>query len=454
MNLRSKFLRDTTRLQAAGLFTTLVQTASVVLLAFLLGSEGQGQFVSASMLHALGFCLLNVGVAQVTTSQISANAARRRAQKVATWIAFLAKVHMLFAIWMVGAGALLFPSLAESWLGNREIGVWAAWLCVGSLLDVPRDVVRVALQGTRRMGSLGSLEGGHEFMRFFLVASGALLLGGPRGAVLGSLCASALGALLSIEIYRVERRTKTPSLPALRQVLALMPRTPIRKGLRQGVRIAAFKNMHTLLFLVLPKLVVQSLAGSRWVAYFHVAQRLMSLPQVLAGAISRNALPALSELAGARDGRSFRRLFTKTTLASGIGISAAIWTVVLFVPPVVGRIFPPDYVEPVLRLCLVLAIGESAAGFSVCLEAFFISTNRLRALLRLSLLGFASAVPLAVWLIANVNETGAAWGVVALRSFNLLQVAYALLFLWGRGGRTDYWETNAPPAPGVQRRSL
>lgn len=449
MKVRSKFLRDTHSLQVAGGLCSLLQVGSVVLLAFLLGSAGQGQFVSACVLHAFGYCLLNVGVAQVTTSQISSNAAQGRTEKVAIWMAFITKVHVIFAGWIIVAGFLLFPWLAENLLSNRDIGVWASWLCLGSLLDIPRDVVRVALQGTRRMRHLGRVEVGQELVRFFLIASGALVTGGPGGAILGSLCASAMGSLLAMGIYHDARSKSGTSLPTLRKLIPLIARTPIRKGLRQGVRIAAFKNMHTLLFLVLPKLVVQSLAGSNWVAYFHVAQRLMSLPQILSTAISRNALPAMGELAGKRDGLGFRRLFATTTLVTGATISAAIWLLVLIVPTIVDLAFASDYGEPVLRLAVVLAIGESAAGFCVCLEAFFISTNRLRALFGFSLLGLATAVPAAIWLIGHVPLTGAAWGVVVMRSFNLVQLLYAARFLWGHGGRTDYWHT--APKPGQAR---
>jgi O-antigen/teichoic acid export membrane protein len=450
VKIHSKFLRDTTSLQLAGLLSSVLQIASVILVAFLLGSEGQGLFVSAGVLHAFGHCLLNVGVGQTAASQISANSARGREGKIATWIAFLLKVQLMFATWIIVVGFLFFPWLGENLLESEQIGIWASWFCIGSLLDVPRDVVRIALQGTRRMRSLGRVENGQELVRFFLIASGALIAGGPEGAVIGSLIASAFGSLLALEIYRSASREdgaekNGATLPRLWEVLRQMPATPIRKGLRQGVRIAAFKNLHTMIFLVLPKLTVQALAGSSWVAYYHVAQRLTSLPQILSIAVSRNSLPAMGEMAGKRDSAGFRKMFATTTLGSGLAITSAVWTLVLLVPFVIDKAFAPDYLQPVMQLAVVLAIGESASGFAVCLEAFFISANRLRALFLFSLLGFATAIPLAVWLIANVEYTGAAWGVVTLRVFNLLQIVYAIRFLWGHGPR-DYWASDAQRA--------
>ena len=45
--LRSRFVRDTATLQAAGVINQLSQMISTVLIAYLLGAEGQGLLVTA-----------------------------------------------------------------------------------------------------------------------------------------------------------------------------------------------------------------------------------------------------------------------------------------------------------------------------------------------------------------------------------------------------------------------
>ncbi len=90
--LRTKFARDAGALQVAAGVGQLGQLASAMALAALLGASGQGLYVSAVALCALGHCLVRVGVPQSTTSQISANVARGRDAKVASWVAFFTKV--------------------------------------------------------------------------------------------------------------------------------------------------------------------------------------------------------------------------------------------------------------------------------------------------------------------------------------------------------------------------
>lgn len=439
MRINSKFLRDIGSLNLAGNLSQISQLGSTVALAFLLGSHGQGLMIAAISLHAFGHCLLSIGVPQVTTSQISANAARGRDDKVASWIAFMAKSNLFFGLWMLAIGYFIFPFLAEHWLEEPQVGVWAWWLCAGPLLELPRDVVRVALQGTRRMRALGSVENGHEFVRFLFVVVGAILMGDARGAIIGSLCAGAFGSMLALFVYQAAQSDGQAPLPRVREVLARLRDIPLRKGLRQGVRIAAFKNLHSLVFLVLPKLIIQATAGSSSVAYFNLAQRLMSIPQVFSTAISRTALPALGEVAGQRDGARFRRIFAKTTLASGFAMTAAIAIGLVLIPFFLVILFDPDYAEPVMRFAKILAIAEITAAFCVCLEAFFISTNQMKALLGLAILSLATAVPAAAWLITEVPVTGTAWSVVALRLGNLFQLGFVLVFLWGSGRRDDYW---------------
>lgn len=434
-----RFLRDAASLYVAGSLSQVCQLASAVTLAFLLGAQGQGLFISAIALQAFGHCLIHLGVPQATANQISANAARGRSEKVTSWMALLLKANSLFALGLLLLGYFVFPVVAERLLHRREIGVWAWWLCLGPLLEVPRDVVRVGLQGTRRMRALGEVENGHELARFFLVSVGALVSGSAAGAVVGSLCASALASGIAITIYGRVRAEGRVSLPRVREVLAQLRDIPLRKGLRQGIRISFLKNLHTLLLTVVPRLVIQSVVGSHWVAYYHIAGRLMSLPQVLATAISRTALPAMGELAGRRDGRAFRRVFVTTTLVSGTTITTAIWAGLLALPWFLALVFPPDYAEPVMRFAVILAIGESAAAFCVCLESFFISANRVRALYVLAAGGFVLALPVSLWLMATVAVTGAAWGVVVLRMYHLTELGYASFVFWGRRHSPDLW---------------
>lgn len=435
-----KFLRDAGALKLAGSVNQIGQLASAVALAFLLGARDQGLYVSAVALHAFGHCLIHVGVPQVTASQISANVARESWDKVASWIAFLAKAHLGFAVLLVAVGFACFPWIAETWLGDRRIGVWGSWLCLGAVLEVPRDVARVALQGTRRMGLLARIENAQEVVRFFLIVVGALIAGGPAGAVIGSLAATATSSLMAISIYREARGDGGAPLPAVGDVLGRLRDVPLRRGLRQGVRIALMKNAGTLTLSVLPRLLVQGLAGPRMVAYFHIAHRLMSVPFVISTAVSRTALPAMAEQVGRRDLPAYRRLFVRASLGTGLGISAALALGLLFVPDLVRVGFPDDYVEPVTRFSWILALGTALTAFGCCTEAFFVTANQVRALYTLAVVGLLVAIPAAAYLVWAVEVTGPAWAVVVVHSWTLVELSYALWFLRPRPGAPLPWE--------------
>jgi O-antigen/teichoic acid export membrane protein len=438
--LHTRFLRDAGALHLAAGFNQLGQLASAVALAFLLGARGQGLFVSAVALQAFGHCLLHFGVPQVAASQIAANVARGRAEKVASWVAFQAKVNLLFGLLILGLGAGLFPFLAESFLGDRRIGCWAVWLCLGAVLEVPRDTVRVTLQGTRRMSALARVENSHELVRFFLVVAGALIIGGPGGAVLGSVLASATSSVLAIALYRGMRGDRDPTLPGGRAVLAGLREVPIRQGLRQGVRLAITKNAHPLLVSVVPRLLVQGIAGSQLVAYFHIAHRLMSVPLVFLGAISRTALPALAEHAGRKDIEAYRRLFARASLGTGLVVSVGTWIGLLLVPALVGAIFPGDYVGPVSDFASILAVGVTLLSFGACTEAFYVTANRLRALYVLGITGALVTIPANLFLVAQLGAVGAAWGVVAYHAWTVVELLYIGAFLWPRRGVPSPWD--------------
>ena len=119
--VRSRFMRDTATLQVAGVVNQLSQMVSTVLLAYLLGAQGQGLLVTAIALQGALHFLVNTGVVPATVAQIAAAAARGNAEKTAGWVAFVAKSILLFGLAIFLVGWFVLP-----WIGERWFGSWSS----------------------------------------------------------------------------------------------------------------------------------------------------------------------------------------------------------------------------------------------------------------------------------------------------------------------------------------
>lgn len=438
--LRSKFMRDAATLQVAGLFNQASQLVSTVLLAYLLGAHGQGLFVSAIALQALCYFLLNVGVAQATTTQIAAAAARGNHIKSSGWIAFMAKTVIVVGALIFVLGYFLLPWVGEQFFDDRRVGVWAWWLCAMPLIDMPRVVAMVAFQGTRRMLALGQTENAHELVRFFLVVSGAAITGSAEGAVLGQLAASVLGSILAMALYREARKDGGHPLPGPRDVLRRTRDVKIRQGIRLGLRVGLLKNGQSLFGNVFPRLIIGMVADMSWVTYFHIAQRIMMVPMMLTMGVSRTILPALGELAGLRDLKRFRSLYFKTAAITGAIISGGLLISLPLVPWLVRTLFPPDYAGPVFTYAWILALGYLPFAFAVANESFYIVTNQVRAWIGLTAIGAVITIPANVWLILYVPFTGTAWGLSMYHSWVVVHLGYATWYLNRERTRGELWQ--------------
>ena len=408
--IRNKFLRDAATLQVSGTLNQASQLISSIVIAFLLGAVGQGRYALAVMLQGLFYNVVNVGAMQATVSQLAAASARENKGKFAAWMAFLAKFNLTFNAALIGLGYFVLPELAEWWYDDRQLGVWAWWLTLWPLIDTPRAVAFAACQGTRRMLPLAQIENGGELLRAYLVTMGAVITHSPAGAVLGEIAARTIASLVAVVLYRRARLDGGTFLPTLREVWRQMPAIPLRQGMPFSFRVGILKNANALFLNVFPRLLIGATAGAAWVAYFHIAQRIMGLPMMLMQGVSRTILPALSEMAGVRDLSRFKGLYYKTTLTAGVVISSGILLCLPLIQPIVSRFFPDDYAKPVFLYSCILAVGFVPMSFAVGLESFYIVSDRLRVSLILSALGCIVLIPVNFVLIRLYPQTGRGLG--------------------------------------------
>lgn len=446
--IRNKFLRDTATLQVAGLLNQTSQLVSTVMIAYLLGARGQGLFVSAIALQALFYFLINMGVVQATVSQLAAAVARGNEEKIAGWIAFMAKTILIIGTGIVVLGYFVLPYVGhwiydvyETGPGGQgaQIGRWAWFLCFQPLLELPRVVAGVAFQGTRRMYQLGQIENGQEIVRLFLVVLGATLTGSPSGAIVGHLAACGVGSVLAIDIYRRARHDGKGYLPGVMDIMRRIRTVPMWRGMRLGLRVGLLKNGHALFINVFPRLIIGGVVGLDFVAYFHIAQRIMQVPLMLMYGVTRTAVPAMGALAGLKDMVSFRRLFSKISLITGGLITGGILLGVPLVEPFVLMAFPDDYAQPAARFYFILAFGYIPLAFGVALESFYMAVNKVRVWLWLTVVGAVITIPTNVYLIMTIAYEGTAWGLSLYQSWVIVHLCYVVYF-FATSDRRETWK--------------
>ncbi len=451
--LAKKFVADTLVLQTSGMLTQLSGFVASALLAFALGSHGQGLFVMAVTLQALLFNLVSVGVIQATVSQLASANSRGLHEKVTAWLAFLVKTYFVTGTLMIVVGWFALPALCEAIYADdlpreeaRLLGVWAWWLTWWILLDTPRALAQVAFHATRRMKPLAQLDAAHELIRLFLTLGGVVITNSPAGAVLGEIASRICAAYLALHMYGAARRDGGDWLPPWREILRKVPGIPLLKGLRLGMRLGLLKNATTIFINVLPRLLLSDFASFAWVAYFNIAQRIMGLAMTAMQGVSRNVLPALAERRGKNDFLGFRRLYWRTSLIGGSLIAVAIVLGLVIAKPVIARFYPADYTEPVFMCCWILALGMIPTGFGIALDPFYILTNKMRANLTIALIGAIVTIPINVYLTLIWPETGPVWGQALYLSWALVHFSY-IAWYFRTTDPTRVWAADPVAAP-------
>jgi len=446
--LERRFLRDTATLQVGALLNSAGNLASTFALAHVLGAAEQGRYYVALALYALLWFLLNQGPISATVSQVAAARARGLEEKVAPWLAFLAKAYLAIGAILFGLGWVVLPLLGRLFDADPASVEWAWWLALTPLVELPRVVACAALQGTRRMLPFAQIENAQEAARVFLVVAGAVLTGSGAGAVLGTLAASAIGSVVAVELYRGARRADPRFCPGVREIAGHVRDVPLARGFPLGFKLGLVRSVDSLATQVLPALFLARWGSDEWVAYLKIAQRILSVPLLMMQGISRNLLPALSELAGQRDVARFKRTFVRASLITGAAISAGLIACLPVVRLAIGALFPREYHAPVWTTALILLPGFVVMSFSIANDTFYLVTNTLKAGVVLCVVGlFVNATVVALCARAWPTE-GVAWGL----SFTMATATMHYVYAWWwfrRHARATVSPVPAAPAAGV-----
>ncbi|QDU84885.1 Polysaccharide biosynthesis protein [Planctomycetes bacterium Pla163] len=430
----NRFARDAGLLQLSGMVVASGGLASTLALSHLIGSNEQGRYFLALAGYGLCYMLLSVGVVQATVAQVAAARARRQWDKVAAWLAFAFKVQALIGVVLLAIGYFTVVPLVEFATDDREIALFAWWMCATPLLEAPRTSVTCALQGARRMRALATLDVIVEFLRITIVVTSVLVGRSAQSAILGLLAASCVSSVVAMFVLRRDARVADSELPTVRAVLARVGDVPILHGLPLSFRMGVLRTIDALALNILPMLIFkhvsvqQNFAGANdWVAYFRIAQRIMQIPVILLQGLSRTALPSLSVLAGSKTPARFKSLFLRISGVGGLLVAGGL-VVAYPVMLLVVQLFDPTYHEPVARLAAILVLGLALQGFAGALDSFYITANRLRVAIVISFIGLLVAMPVVALFVHHNPTTGIAWGMSCTLGWTLVHYTYVLYY--------------------------
>jgi O-antigen/teichoic acid export membrane protein len=424
--LKSRFVRQSSTLQSAAAVNAVSSALGMFALVSILGVGELSIFYLASSSYSVLWGLLNLGLASVATSRISASLRAGETGRMTGWVGVILRLSLILSATALVLGVVFLPSVVEFFIDENgaRIGSLSAMMMLIPLLDVPRVVCCAAMQAERRMHALARVDMGQELCRLLFVVSGALALGTALGPVLGTLAASVAGSLLALDAYGRERRSDGSVLPKLSKAIGVKT-VPVRLALREGAKIGIVRNIDSLGTQNLPTLILGSMGDQKWVAYLRVAQRMITMARLFMQGINRTALPALSQLAGVKDLVGLRRLYWRASFYSGVAITLGLLVTMPILPFIIRAVLREEYWDPVWQLSLILAPGLAIVSFSVANDIFYLVTGQMKVAIIISLIGLVVNTTLLALLVYFFPRIGAALGLTFTCLFSQVHLGYA-----------------------------
>lgn len=445
---RSKFVRDTLILQASKLGVTALGLAAWAVVPVALGAERYGIWALAQSAFAIWLTFDLTGAAVGVHTRLAAAVGARDDAEILRLMAAYVQIMLLWALVsmavlfafapalvarlypeavpLVEAGREALPALPTfAWASSAQIGWLAAWLSLSLLADPFYNLVVIALQSRRQMGALGLLQNANQLVLTLCLVGGALLNPTPETLVAARLLYSFSTLLLALAVYRQLRARGGVVYPALRAVLAAVPRASYRPYWRFGFANALDKNLANL-YTQLPLQIVGVAAGTAAASYLQLALRGIQQAGLFTSAIFDNLQAVVPQAIGRGDYLRLWRNLRRVLLALAVGGGLFYGAVALFAPAVIVPLFGDEWL-PALPLIPALAIYGVATTVGGVFGPLYRALDLMRAALLIKAGTLAVGLPLGALLVLAFGTLGGAWTVNILFVVSVLLTAAAAL---------------------------
>jgi len=401
---RRRFVRDTLILQSGQFALIIVGALTSFVTTRVLGPARLGEYgLIIAMYAVLGTLDLSAS-GRVALVEISKALGADNPDEVRDNLAYFLRINLQFNGLLVLAFFVFAPLIAQNAYQNAEIGVWARWLGLIELTDVPYGVLSIAYQCRRDMKTLVRLETVKVALSSALIILTLLLGWGIPGLVLSQLAISIGYSLISI-VWYAQLTQQDTRFPTWQVIIRRMFSVGVRARFWLGFRIAVDKNLGG--FAVQLPVLFLGLVNKQAVGYFEVALKVITLPQPLISGIARNLDTFLPYKAG-QSTQSLRDAFTRTTLFTGLIWSGATLGMAL-VAPIILVVYAGFEYLPAIALMYPLLLQSLAVGFGVGMRSTFRSMDKIQQFIAVQIAALVVVVPIGYVLVNQWEGYGTAW---------------------------------------------
>jgi len=375
----------------------------------------------------------DLGLAPATITQLAEALARKDREAAAEYCGYFVKLSLLLGLGLAAVGLLAGPLVARAVYGQALIGLLAGALMTDMLLGLPRNLVRVAWQGSRRMTSLAVFEVVRGLARLLGVGL-VLWLGGGVSGVVGTELGLALLASAAAWPLFARLEGGPEAFPSWGEVLSQARTVGLGKHFTFGLMIILDRNVVRVLEAA-PFLILGRFAPAAEVGYLRLAWGLINLPLAALSGLANNLAARLPQLRSLGREEDFWGIFFKTSLAGGLISLFGVGLFTLLAPWLVKLLYGAQYL-PALPFFYVLAAAGCLSGFFAGIGALYRAAHRVGLLVAANLIQLALYLPACYLLIRFWGTMGGAV-FTSGRLLLLNLVAFVLGLVYLRTRRTN-----------------
>ncbi|GEM_PF-5202805 len=419
---RQPLVRHVATLQVGAAAAAGIGFVGSALLARALGSSEYGLYALAFSAVSLTALLTDLGqnLGAVTLwAEAVALGSLERAGLVGAYVLRTS----LISSGIVFLAALLLAPLAGTLLYHEpRLGLLVIVLLGAKVWGPALRIPLIALQVTRRMPLLVTLETADLLLRSTLSVLAALAGFGALGAVVGQAVGGLAIAGAAVALY-LRLEPAEPRLPSLRTMLGLALRgdVPMRHPLGFGLSVVLERDLR-IVANSLPPLLLGLVAPTAEVGVFRVALSYMTLPTLLHEPLTRVLMVTFPQTR-TQGAQALGAAYWRSTTITAGGVLLVALGLAAVAPWVVPLVYGREYATSG-SVALLLGLAAAAGGLNATNIPLLRSLNRVLPTVWLGAVALLASLAPMVWLIGRYGAFGAA------AAYSLGAVVLALTSQW------------------------